>query len=337
MADAAPDAWPVDPTATASDTTSAAPPYAARVETEAPRTQTAVPLPGRGVLAITGLDRKTFLQGLVSNDVHAVTSNRAVYACFLTPQGKYLHDFFMAEQDETLLLETERARAADLLRRLKPFKLRSKVNLEDRSEAYSVAVLLPTAAAAARAGLAGDLGATAAWRGGLAFADPRHPALGVRALFPTRTEADTKATLADTGFALGPFDLYDRLRLALGVPDGSRDLVLEKSTLLEGNLDIFNGVSWDKGCYMGQELTARLRYRGLLKKRLVPVSIAGPTPAPGTPVTCDGRDAGEMRSACRDLGLALLRLELLEDPGAGARCFEAGAARLTPHKPSWLA
>ncbi len=111
------------------------------------------------------------------------------------------------------------------------------------------------------------------------------------------------------GFAEAGFTAYDHLRLRLGVPDGSRDLVLEKSILLEAGFDELNGVDWDKGCYIGQELTARTKYRGLVKRRLVPVAIDGPAPAPGTIVTADGRDVGEMRSSNDEAGLALLRIE----------------------------
>ena len=115
------------------------------------------------------------------------------------------------------------------------------------------------------------------------------------------------------------------------MPDGSRDLEVGKSILLENGFDELNGIDWDKGCYMGQELTARTRYRGLIKKRLMPVEIVGPPPAPGTPVTKGGKETGVMRSSVAGLGLALLRLDQLD--GAGE--LRAGEARLTPGKPDW--
>ena len=140
------------------------------------------------------------------------------------------------------------------------------------------------------------------------------------------------AALQGAGLApAGPTD-YDALRIRLGVPDGSRDLEVERSTLLENGFDELGGIDWDKGCFMGQELTARTKYRGLVKKRLVPVEIDGPAPAPGTPVTADGKDAGVVRSVADGLGLglALIRLEHLEAP------LSAGAARLTVRKPAWM-
>src|SRR6185503_18496273 len=109
-----------------------------------------------------------------------------------------------------------------------------------------------------------------------------------------------------------PLAEYEALRLELGVPDGSRDLPVEKAILLENGFDELHGIDWQKGCYMGQELTARTKYRGLVRKRLLPVEIEGPLPAPGTPVMAGDKEAGEMRSGADGLGLALLRLEHLE-------------------------
>jgi folate-binding protein YgfZ len=119
------------------------------------------------------------------------------------------------------------------------------------------------------------------------------------------------------------------------VPDGSRDLVVDKSILLESGFDELDGVDWQKGCYMGQELTARTKYRGLIRKRLMPVRVEGPLPPPGTLVMLGDKEAGEMRSGRDGLALALLRLEAVETAGSGGPPLLAGEARLTPAKPSW--
>ncbi len=168
-----------------------------------------------------------------------------------------------------------------------------------------------------------------AFGSGVAFVDPRLAALGARAILPRE---GARAVLADAGIAEAGFDSYDRLRLSLGIPDGSRDLVLEKSILLESGFDELNGVDWQKGCYIGQELTARTKYRGLIKRRLMPVRIEGPTPAPGTIVTVDGREVGEMRSSRDGLGLALLRIEPVRD----GKKLAAGEATLVPVRPAWM-
>lgn len=282
---------------------------------------------GRGVIAIGGEDRRTFLQGLVSNDVQRVSAERAVYAALLTPQGRFLHDFFIAAIGDTLYLDCEAERRDDLRRRLSLYRLRSKVTLADATEQFAVALLFGEDVLT-RAGLPAEAGRGAALNGGIVYVDPRLPQLGARALLPRASALDT---LTNRGFAAGTLDTYDRMRLSLGVPDGSRDLPIEKAILLENGFDELNGIDWQKGCYMGQELTARTRYRGLVRKRLLPVAIEGPPPPPGTPVMRGDTEVGVMRSSRDDLGLALLRLE---DLGTGP--LSAGGSRISPHQPDWL-
>jgi folate-binding protein YgfZ len=272
----------------------------------------------RALIAVGGPDRASFLQGLVSNDVAKATAERAIYAAFLTPQGKYLHDIFIAADGERLLIDCEVARRADLLRRLSLYKLRAKTVLAEEN-GFAVGLHFGAGALESLA-LPAEPGRARAQDGGTVFVDPRLAALGARALLPT------DRLPAETGSAAD----YDRLRLALGVPDGSRDLPVEKAILLENGFDELNAIDWDKGCYMGQELTARTRYRGLVRKRLLPVAIEGAAPAPGTPILQGDKEAGEMRSAAGDVGLALIRLEAL-DQGP----LTSGEAKLTPKKPDW--
>lgn len=261
-------------------------------------------LPDRGVLEVAGPDRVAFLQGLVSNDVAAIPEGRAAWTALLTPQGKWLADFFAIPVGEVLLLDVERAQAASLAQRLSRFRLRSKVTLRDASAEWHV-----HAAWGARPSVTC-----------VVVPDPRLDGAGWRVLSPAPLPTD--ATEAD----------YDRHRLALGLPGGSRDMEGEKSVLLEGGFDELNGVSWSKGCYMGQELTARTRYRGLLKRRLVPVDVEGPLPAHGTALTdAAGAEVGEMRSGRDGQGMALLRLDALDRAP-----FRAGEAMLTPRIPAWM-
>ncbi len=289
----------------------------------------------RAVLRLAGPDVRGFLQGIVSNDVARVSTDRALWSAFLTPQGKFLHEFFLierpgAEGEVVFWLECEAERRADLLRRLKIYKLRAKVELSDAADELAVAALFGPGAARA-IGLAGaEPGRACDFAGGVAFLDPRLGELGARALLPRDGAA---AALQRAGFAVAGLADYDGLRIALGVPDGSRDLEVEKALLLESGFDELNGLDWDKGCYMGQELTARTRYRGLVKKRLLPVEIDGPVPAPGTPVRAGEREAGVLRSTADGRGLALLRLAQL---GEDAEPLFAGEARLTVVRPAWL-
>lgn len=283
-------------------------------------------LEARGVLAVAGPDRQTFLQGLVSNDVMQVAADRTVYAALLTAQGKYLHDFIMMDAGDAIWLDAEAARLGDLKRRLSVYRLRSKVEISERPDLAVAAVFGVDALGALD--LPEEPGAARQREGSVVLTDPRLAALGGRIVATPEHLARLTAPFAPSDAAE-----YDRHRLALGVPDGSRDLVPEKSILLEAGFDELHGVDWQKGCYIGQELTARTKYRGLIKKRLFPVRIAGPAPAAGTIVlTEDGKDAGEVHSARDGLGLALLRLEAV----AANRPLAADGATLTPLHPDWM-
>jgi len=258
-------------------------------------------LPERGVIEIAGDDRAAFLQGLVSNDVTEAQPGRAVWAALLTPQGKWLADFFILAEPERLLLDAERAPLPALIQRLSRFRLRSKVVISARDELSVYAAW-------------GE-----AWASGvIAAPDPRLPDAGWRVL-----SAEPLQTTASA-------DEWDWHRLALGLPDGSRDLEAEKSVLLEAGFDELGGISWTKGCYMGQELTARTKYRGLVKRRLVPVEVEGPLPSAGTPVLRNGVEVGTMRSGRDERGLAVLRLDALRDR------LSSGEALLTPRIPGWM-
>jgi tRNA-modifying protein YgfZ len=262
-------------------------------------------LSDRAVLEVTGEDRIAFLQGLVSQDIALAAPGRALWSALLTPQGKWLADFFVLAVSDRLLLDVESAQRDMIAARLLRYRLRAKVSVAALSLAVQVAW-----------GAAPEASPNI-----LAVApDPRLPEAGWRILAetPLPTNADAEE--------------WDHYRLTLGLPDGSRDLESEKTVLLEAGFDELNGISWTKGCYMGQELTARTRYRGLLKRRLVPVRIEGALPPRGTPVTRDGLEVGTLRSGQGDRGLAVLRLEALRTGGM----LGVGEARLEAEIPGWM-
>jgi folate-binding protein YgfZ len=276
-------------------------------------------LPQRSVIAVGGPDRVDFLQGLVSNDITRVSPHHAVWAALLTPQGRFLNDMFVSDDGQgTLLVETERERAAGLARKLSMYRLRSKVTVEDRADALEVAVAWGA-----------DVAGLVPLDGAVAFADPRLPELGVRVIAPVGSAA---SLLQARGFTAAPSQAWDERRLALGVPDGSRDLPVEKALLLENGFDELNGVDWQKGCYMGQELTARTKYRALIRKRLFPVKVEGPLPPPGATVHLGDEEVGELRSGAGDRALALLRL----DAARSGRPLSAGDAKLQAEIPAWM-
>lgn len=279
-------------------------------------------LPERGVIKIEGPDARTFLQGLVSNDVERADGSVAVYSALLTPQGKYLFDFFIVGDGETLYLDIAKSDVPDLMKRLTMFKLRSKVTLEDTGGEMDVAVVFGDGAetvitSGARQEKRGD--------GSILYTDPRLAAAGVRAILPGG--ADPAALGGDIADA----EAYDRHRIALGLPAAPTDLIRDKSILLESGFDELNGVDWKKGCYMGQELTARTKYRGLVKKRLVPVAIDGATET-GADILADGKIVGDVRSVAGNTGIAMLRLDAIRDGGA----LSAGDAKLSVSVPDWM-
>ena len=287
-------------------------------------------LQDRGLLTVGGSDRSSFLQGLISNDIDRVTKNCAIWAALLTPQGKYLHDFFITEIEGRFFLDCEGTRLMDLGQRLSKYKLRASVDF-GIEESMTVATIYGCSVKEFFT-LDAKTGAAAAFCGGIVYRDPRLNDMGVRAILKTDT---AKVALQDIGLKEAPAEEYDSFRLSLGIPDGSRDMLVEKSILLESNFEELNGVDWNKGCYMGQELTARTKYRGLIKKRMVPIKLEGSEPAPGTSILCGAKRVGEIRSVRSGLGMALIRLEYIERSESNQVKLLADGVQVTPRKPAW--
>ena len=225
----------------------------------------------REILKITGEDREHFLQGLVSNDVTRL-KHGLVYTAMLTPQGKYIADFFLVPAGDAILLDVDVRLAPMLIQRLTMYKLRSKVSLEP-------------------AGLCLHRGLGAVPEG--AFADPRHEALGWRA-YREDPQGEDKTD-------------WDALRIALGVPETGTELTPD-SFILEMGFERLNGVDFKKGCYVGQEVTARMKHKTELKQGLVKVAHDGSAKA-DTPITKDGKPAGHLYSVSGNLGLAHIRFD----------------------------
>ena len=285
----------------------------------------------RGVLAVTGEDVRPFLQGLISNDIEKVRPDRAIYAALLTPQGKCLFDFFITEHRGSLLLDVEADRATALAQRLAMYKLRAKVDIADVSGDFGVGAVLGTTVLQ-DLGLGAERGAASPLGDGVAFVDPRLAALGARTILP---KGSASATLEELGFAAGDADDYERQRFAEGVPEGSAELGIDKSPLLELGFEELGGIDFDKGCFVGQELTARMKYRGLARKRLLPVTFEGDAPAPGSPIKAGSRDIGELRAATGEGGFAVLRLDKLADSVERGEQLSVDETTVTAIKPPW--
>src|SRR4051812_32768940 len=270
-------------------------------------------LDDRAVLAISGPEARDFLQGLVTNDVaDGLAPGTALYTALLSPQGKILFDFLLTEGDGALLLDVSHDSRDALLKKLKMYKLRAKVEIEARDQ-LGVYVNLK-GHPDNRVVPYGDRA--------VSFADPRLAALGVRSI---GARAEMPANLA------GP-SLYHQHRLALGVPE-AEDFGFEKIFALDAGLAELNGVSFTKGCYVGQELTSRMKHRATSRKRILNVTADAVLPAEGT-VTRGGAEIGELISSHGHTAFVLVRLDRLEE--ASGDVLAAGNP-VTLHRPAWLA
>lgn len=225
----------------------------------------------RKIISVTGSDREDFLQNLVTNDV-ARLKDGLVWTALLTPQGKYLADFFLVPAEDAILIDVAASLAPGLMQRLSMYKLRADVTLTPRDLTVS-------------------LGTGPAPQG--AYADPRHPGLGWRAYDGRPGEAE----------------LPDALRIAHLVPESGIELVPNDSYPLEMNFEALNGVDFRKGCYVGQEVTARMKHKTTLKKGLARVTVTGTAPVGTDIVTADGKPAGTLYSQSDGAGLAYLRFD----------------------------
>jgi folate-binding protein YgfZ len=273
----------------------------------------AVFLDDRAVLAISGPEARDFLQGLVTNDiVGGLAPGAGLYTALLSPQGKILFDFLVTEGDGALLLDVARDSRDALLKKLKMYKLRAKLEIEAR-EQLGVFVDLK--------GHPHNRVVPYADRA-ISFPDPRLKALGTRSI---GARAEMPVNLP------GPRS-YHQHRLALGVPEGN-DLGFEKVFALDAGLAELNGVSFTKGCYIGQELTSRMKHRATSRKRILTATADTPLPASGA-VTKGGMEIGELISSHGTSAFSLIRLDRLEEASGDTLAAQIPIAL---HRPAWLA
>jgi folate-binding protein YgfZ len=255
-------------------------------------------LPSRAVIAVSGPDWRSFLQGLLTQDVETLAPGELRFGALLTPQGKLLHDLFIAGTDDGALLDVAAAHRDAILRRLSMYRLRAKVTLD--ADDRPVHALFGGEASGE------DL-----------YADPRLPALGARAYGERAANADE--------------DAYEAHRLALGAP-GPADWGSEANYPIEADFDLLAGIDFKKGCFVGQETTSRMKRRGTIKNRMLPIVFDGPAPAFGTEVLAGELRAGEVLSGRDGRAMALLRLDRIEDAA-----LTADGRPVRVERPDWLA
>jgi folate-binding protein YgfZ len=266
-------------------------------------TKSALWLEDRDVVRVGGADAAGFLQGVVTNDVEKLGPGEARYAALLTPQGKILFDFLVVRlPDGEFALDCAASQAADLAKRLKFYKLRANVVVADET---------------------GDHGVLAYWGGepenapgAIMYADPRAEGLGHREILPrAKAVAITEADPSE----------YEALRISLGVPKGGVDFAYGDAFPHDADMDLFHGVDFAKGCYVGQEVVSRMKHRAGIRKRVLRVRLDGPAPAPGTPVTDGDLPVGTLGAAVGEAALAMLRLDRVEEAKAAGRGLMAGS------------
>ncbi|WP_339037946.1 folate-binding protein [Bradyrhizobium symbiodeficiens] len=276
-------------------------------------------LPDRGVVKIAGEDARNFLNGLVTTDVDRLKPGLGRFGALLTPQGKIIVDFLITEAPAGhgggFLIDCPKALAESLATKLKFYKLRAKVTVENLSD---------------------DLGVLAAWDGqpaaqpDLAFADPRNDALGFRILIPE----DLKKKLSDLiGAELVDATDYEAHRIALGVPRGGLDFMYSDAFPHETNMDRLAGVDFDKGCYVGQEVVSRMQHRGTARTRSVKVLLDGPSPEAGATILAGDKPVGTIGSTSGGKGIALVRIDRVAEALDAGQPLTAGGLALKLAEP----
>jgi tRNA-modifying protein YgfZ len=261
-------------------------------------------LEDRGVVRVSGADATGFLQGLLTNDVERLSPGEARYAALLSPQAKILFDMIVVREPDSdgaaYSLDCAEAQAADLAKRLGFYKLRAKVTIADERDRAVVAFW------------GGEPEHAPGW---LLYADPRDARLGWRAILP-------RADAASIGSE--HVDMYEGLRVGVGAPKGGLDFAYGDAFPHDANFDLLNGVDFDKGCYVGQEVVSRMKHRGAARKRIARVKTAGPAPPPGTPILDRELAVGTLGSSSWREALALLRVDRVDDARAAGRTLSAG-------------
>jgi folate-binding protein YgfZ len=278
-------------------------------------------LPDRGVIKVAGDGARNFLHGLVTADLLGLAPGAARFAALLTPQGKIIADFIVAEPPAKdgggFFLDMPRALGNTLAERLNLYKLRAKVLVED---------------------LSASLGVLAVWDGGgasrhgLGYADPRLPALGMRVMLPPHLAAEAAVEL---GAQLVEPPEYEAHRIALGVPAGGVDFGYGDAFPHEADMDQLGGVDFAKGCYIGQEVVSRMEHRGTARTRAVPVHYDGAAPQAGAAITAGDRQVGIMGSAAAGRGIALLRLDRVAEALTRGEALHCGSGAIQLVKPDW--
>lgn len=257
-------------------------------------------LPGRALIRLSGDNVLGFLHNLVTADVHELALGHVAHCALLSPQGKIQHEMFITNEGASILIDCVASQREDLTRKLMMYRLRAKIDIApENTLLVAVAPLAPSDGR---------------------LADPRHPLLGERGFLPI-------------GAAAGGRGDYDAFRLSLGIADGEADVGVNVHFPHEANFDLLHGVSFRKGCYVGQEVVSRMQHRNTARSRMLPVTLDGPSPGKGCAITSGETQIGTLLSSQGARAMALIRLDRLAEAVAP---LVAADVRVHVQKPEWM-
>ncbi|MBV9348845.1 MAG: folate-binding protein YgfZ [Pseudolabrys sp.] len=278
-------------------------------------------LPDRGVVKVVGDDARALLDRLLTCDMDKVAPGKARFGALLTPQGKIIADFIITEIDPAegagFFLDCPRAIAPTLVEKLNFYKLRAKAIIEDLSDVLGVMAFWDDA------GLS---------EYGLAYIDPRLEALGSRVMLPPHLAAEAAK---DLGADLTDADAYEVRRITLGIPRGGSDFAYGDTFPHEADMDQLGGIDFHKGCYVGQEVVSRVEHRATARNRIVPIDYGEFAPMSGLPVMAGEKTVGTLTATAKGRGIAMLRLDRLEDAQKQGTALTAGGITIEPLQPAW--
>ena len=270
---------------------------------------------------ISGAEKNTFLQGLITNDINKCTENKSIYSAFLSPQGKFIADFFIINLGKSFLFETRTQFLENIINKINFYKLRADIEVKNINNYESFAIYT-------RDDLYHELklpGELKKIEKGFVFVDPRKSEMGLKAIIEKDKISDF---FLQHSLSKDSFKDYNQKRIENFIPDSLLDLEINKSVLLEYNFDSINAIDWNKGCYVGQEITARMKYRALLKKSLTKISIIDGNVKPHDDIFFDKRSIGSVSSVSKDIGLAILRIDDAKNAFTNDKILETKEGRV---------
>ncbi|MDC0226760.1 hypothetical protein OAK12_01465 [Alphaproteobacteria bacterium] len=246
-------------------------------------------------IEIKGIDSKDFLQSLITNDINKCENNKLIYSCFLSPQGKFLADFFITRNKDCYLIEIHEKYLLNFLEKLSLYKLRSNISITENNEMLSFILF--------------NKNITDVKIKNNIYKDPRNSNLGDK-IFCKKKSHNFKILKSILKL---DFENYKIILMKFLIPNTSEDLIVQKSLLLENNFQNINAISWNKGCYVGQEITARMKYRSLIKKKIYVLELLSGNINRGDAISENNINIGNIISKVEKYVLCMLKINLIDD------------------------